>query len=665
MAAASTFFEDESAVDVTQFRLPEVELLEKALPSNEENEDAVFERICKLFRFREGEWKERAKGNVRIMKHKVSGAMRVIIREAASLYVRANHFVDPSSPLTVPDGDSTGKRFRFGAADFSDAALTGSHTMEQFLIFFRTAEDAAEFKEAHDAAREVNKTALGKATGGAAAAPAAAAASAAAVDESGSVPESTDLSELWGDSDEEVKRLDAMTAAFTARFGAEPEFFVRAPGRVNVIGEHIDYHNFSVLPFALRQDIVFAVATDVSTSGVEVSNTSDAFADATLPADPNAAVDSADGVKWQHYFQAGYKAAFGKMGDATAPRGMRVLVDGRVPPGGGVSSSSAMSVGSCLATLKAHGHTLSRAQLAEAAQKAEAEAVGTMSGGMDQAICAMGVAGQAMRVNFSPLTVAAVNIPSSVSFVVANCLESSEKAVGPEQRYNKRVTEGLLATKLIAKKAGLDQWKSINDMRALMRALALAGPGDLAGSVEANLKEGPYTVAELEDAAEFGEPLAAVLAECAQLKLAKAVVAAEGATFELRKRARHVATEAQRVLDFAAACAGEHTADTVAELGALMDESHSSCRDDYECSSDALDRLVGVAKAAGAKGARLTGAGWGGCIVAMVDAGKEADVIAAMDADFYADKSEEVRSQARFASAPASGAAVYVVDNDL
>lgn len=620
--------------------------------------------ICKLFRFREGEWKERAKGNLRIMKHKVNGAMRIIVREAASLYVRANHFVDPSNPLTVPPGDSTGKRFRFGAADFSDAALTGSHTMEQFLIMFRTVDDAAEFKTAYDSAREVNRTSLAEATGGGAAAPAAAAAAGAA-DESGSVPESTDLAELWGDSEEEVKRLDTMTAAFTARFGTEPEFFVRAPGRVNIIGEHIDYHNFSVLPFALRQDIVFAVATDVSTSGVELSNTNDRFADATLPADPSAAIDSADGVKWQHYVQAGYKAAFGKMGEATAPRGMRVLVDGRVPPGGGVSSSSAMSVGSCLATLKAHGHTLSRSQLAEAAQKAEAEAVGTMSGGMDQAICSMGVAGQAMRVNFSPLTVAAVDIPASVSFVVANCLVSSEKAVGAEQRYNKRVTEGLLAAKLIAKKAGLDQWKSINDMRALMRALALAGPGDLAGTVETSLKEGAYTVAELEDAAEFGEPLAAVLAECAQLELAKAVVAADGATFELRKRARHVATEAQRVLDFAAACAGEHTADTVAELGALMDESHASCRDDYECSSEALDRLVEVAKAAGAKGARLTGAGWGGCIVAMVEAGKEGDLIAAMDSEYFTDVSEEERLQARFASTPASGAAVYVVDNDL
>jgi N-acetylgalactosamine kinase len=617
-----------------------------------------------LYRFHDAEWRERGKGNVRILKHKTSGLQRLIMRESGTGYVRANHVIDPREALTAPEGDATGARFRFDAMDFAD---NQAMTAQLFLIRFKDAAGASEFKTHHDAARLGNAPLVASgsdedASASASSAAAAGAEDAGEPDESGPVPETGDLMTAWGVDAEDATRIDALSAAFAAKYGSPPDFFAHAPGRVNIIGEHIDYHHFSVMPFALRQDIVFAVGSAPAATGeVELNNMDARFGACSVSADPTAAVDTSDGIQWQHYFQAGYKAAFASMPAGTEPKPMRVLVDGRVPPGGGVSSSSAMSVGSCLATLKHHSHAVTRAALASAAQKAEAEAVGTMSGGMDQAISCMGEAGKAMQVDFAPLKATPVSLPASAAFIVANTLLESTKAVNPEERYNMRVTEGLLAIKLVAKAAGIEAWRDVHYMRELIAPLGVSNPGDLTAPIEANLKEGAYSQTELEEA--FGEPIADVMATCDRKERVAAVLASNdvgAAVYDLRKRARHVATEAQRVLDFGDACAGDHTADTAASLGALMDASHASCRDDYECSCEELDRLCEVAKKAGALGARLTGAGWGGCMVALVEAGTEEAVIAAMDTEYYASQPDERRIAARFASKPAAGAAVYV-----
>ena len=146
------------------------------------------------------------------------------------------------------------------------------------------------------------------------------------------------------------------------------------------------------------------------------------------------------------------------------------------------------------------------------------------------------------------------------------------------------------------------------------------------------------------------------------------------AAFELQKRSRHVASEADRVGALQAACAGtQRRADgsfapleggeaaALAEMGRLMSASHASCRDDYECSSPGLDRLTELAMGAGALGSRLTGAGWGGCAVTLVAADKAAALIEALRKQYYAPKGieGEALDKALFTSAPCSGAAIY------
>lgn len=167
-------------------------------------------------------------------------------------------------------------------------------------------------------------------------------------------------------------------------------------------------------------------------------------------------------------------------------------------------------------------------------------------------------------------------------------------------------------------------------------------------------------------AAALGAPLASLFEgdgkKAGALKVLASVPRSEAA-FELQKRARHVASEADRVGALQAACAAQEGGEAAAlrEMGRLMSESHASCRDDYECSSPGLDAIVDLAAAHGALGARLTGAGWGGCAVCLVHADKAPQLIDALKTHFYKPKgvAGEDLDKALFTSAPCSGAAIY------
>ncbi len=257
-----------------------------------------------------------------------------------------------------------------------------------------------------------------------------------------------------------------------------------------------------------------------------------------------------------------------------------------------------------------------------------------------------------------------VPLPPTAVFVVSNTLEESPKAIDSEKRYNKRVTEGKLAAKLVAKGLGVGPWRAITTFRHLMETMKLPSPGHLLSAVERFLLPGAYSVASAEAA--FGEPVEPLFdgddKRVGALKVL-ASVGREEATFELLKRARHVCSEAERVFLLQKACGAEGAAGgaeaQLVAMGRLLTESHVSCRDDYECSSPGLDTLTELAVASGAYGSRLTGAGWGGCAVSLVSRERLADFLKAMEAGYYAGKAGCNVAAALFASAPGSGAAVY------
>ena len=181
--------------------------------------------------------------------------------------------------------------------------------------------------------------------------------------------------------------------------------------------------------------------------------------------------------------------------------------------------------------------------------------------------------------------------------MVASSGVVSTKVHTAEVCYNKRVVECRLAAALLGHALGCPDAVTLGDVAAHSPNGEPLAPA----VVERVLHAAPYTLEEA--ASVLGEPVARVQARCV-------VRPVRGAELWLRARALHAFGEAQRVHAFAAACAAGAP---LADLGRLLDASHASCRDLYACSCVELDALCAVAREAGALGARLTGAGWGGC----------------------------------------------------
>jgi len=399
---------------------------------------------------------------------------------------------------------------------------------------------------------------------------------------------------------------------------------------------------------------------------LRVANVAAKYGTASFPADPRAAVDVAH-HSWANYVLCGYKGVHDALGTASAADaggGLDLMVDGRVPTGSGLSSSSALVCASALAVAAAKRHSFPQAQLAELACACE-RYCGTQSGGMDQAISVMGARGLAKLVHFNPVRTEDVLLPAAGVFVVANSLTVSNKAETAHTRYNLRVVECAVAAKLLGLRLGLPRERALA-LRTLRELEAVAG--GLEGCLAAAARL-PDTASADELAGELGLPAASLFADnpSALSVLAHPAVAAAG--LRLRDRAQHVFGEALRVADFAAACAAPRgeagDAPLLAALGGLMDASHASCRDLYDCSCDELEELTGLARAHGALGARLTGAGWGGCAVFLLPAGGVTAFLAAMRAAYFAPRlragllTEADLPSALFATQPSAGAALF------
>ncbi|KAJ1719133.1 galactokinase, partial [Coemansia biformis] len=136
-------------------------------------------------------------------------------------------------------------------------------------------------------------------------------------------------------------RFQALTEAFVAAFGCKPDFIARAPGRVNIIGEHIDYCGFPVFPMAIVPDFLIAVRA-TGDCHIQLVNRDARYPACSFDCSPGSTVtiDSTT-HNWANYFKCGYKGAIDALG-TTNPSGMRCMVDGSVPSSAGLSGSSAL-----------------------------------------------------------------------------------------------------------------------------------------------------------------------------------------------------------------------------------------------------------------------------------------------------------------------------------
>lgn len=346
-----------------------------------------------------------------------------------------------------------------------------------------------------------------------------------------------------------MKKSLQLPEDFRARFGSPPTLY-RAPGRVNLIGEHTDYNDGFVLPAAIEFYCWVAAAPRSDRTLVIHSENFNETVEANL--------DSISSPAKKHWSNYPLGVAWALEGTGKRLRGASILVSGDVPLGSGLSSSAAIEVAAGFALLHQSGHPIDRIELARLCQKAENEFAGARVGIMDQFISCHGRASHALMLDCRSLEFTLVKLPPGFQLVICNTMVKHEVA---SSEYNLRRAE----------------------CEEGVRTLRTVLPGIRA------LRD--VTLSALEEHSEILDP-------------------------KVYARCRHVATENARVKS---AVQAFETGD-IRALGPLMCDSHRSLREDYEVSCPELDLMVDIAAAQrGVIGARMTGGGFGGCTINLVE----------------------------------------------
>ncbi|HEX4796051.1 MAG TPA: galactokinase [Humisphaera sp.] len=325
---------------------------------------------------------------------------------------------------------------------------------------------------------------------------------------------------------------------------------IRAPGRVNLIGEHTDYNDGFVLPMAIEPEVRVACRARKDDK-VRIAST--AFAGQIVEFSIQQTIERAE-PKWANYMRG---VAAGLIGAGIPLVGMDALYDNTLPVGGGLSSSAAIEVATAHALLALSGNTMDVGRIALLCQKAEHEYAMVPSGIMDQTAVAAGKAGHAMLLDCRSLAKQFIPIDSrDLQIVIVNSMVHHELSGGEYAMRRHQCEEGVA------------YFHRLNPSVVALRDV---------------------TLAQVQEA---------------EAKLSPVVF----------KRCRHVVSEIARTT----AAAQKLTAKFYEEVGDLMVQSHQSLRDDYEVSIPELDFLAEQAMTIkGVYGARMTGGGFGGCIIAM------------------------------------------------
>lgn len=348
------------------------------------------------------------------------------------------------------------------------------------------------------------------------------------------------------------------------RFGSSPAGIWSAPGRVNLIGEHTDYNEGFVLPFAidrrtfaaisLREDGVGRVASGFTSEVVEI---------------PLDSISSKTVAGWSAYPLG---VAWALIEAGAKPSGFNLFVDSNVPVGAGLSSSAAIECSVALGLNELWGAHLNHSSLAKVGQRAENEIVGAPTGIMDQTASLFGVVDHAVFLDCRSLK--AESIPLGLN-------QNSLEIVVMDTKVSHRLVDGGYAERRAACEKG---------------------------------------------AAELG---VASLRDLGVNYLGLAEKSLDPVVF---KRTRHVITENARVLETVNLLKTEGPL----AIGAQLYASHESMRDDFEISIDELDCAVEMAMSSGAIGARMTGGGFGGAAIALIESGKISALKHAVDREFEA-----------------------------
>lgn len=350
--------------------------------------------------------------------------------------------------------------------------------------------------------------------------------------------------------------ISKLRALFAELYGTNPTIY-RAPGRVNLIGEHTDYNDGFVMPAALNLYTYVAVSPRPNRRlriySDDLREACDLDLDSIRPGKSGHWSDYVRGVAGV-LESSGYKL-----------RGADLAIVSEVPLGAGLSSSAALEVSTAWALLTNSGINFDRNAIPKICQQAEHLYPETKCGIMDQFISCHGRAGHALMLDCRSLDFHLLPLPGQVRLMVCNTMVRHEHASGGYNTRRRECEEGLQALKQV-----LPEIRALRDV----------------------------TVDALEQHRGRLSPV-------------------------IYRRVRHVVRENERVRMAATAL----RAADIAKLGKLMADSHCSLRDDYEVSIPELDLMVELAKdQEGVYGARMTGGGFGGCTINLVDSAHAEEV---------------------------------------
>ena len=336
-----------------------------------------------------------------------------------------------------------------------------------------------------------------------------------------------------------------VTAEFEKMFGQAPAHVIRAPGRVNLIGEHTDYNDGFVLPMAIDRAAWIALRPRTDGRVIVHSVDFDQKAEFTLE------YLSKAGDEWIEYVKG---VAWALLENGYQLTGWEGVIAGDVPIGAGLSSSAALEMATARAFALVSGFEWNPPVMAKLGQMAENKWVGANTGIMDQMISASGRADHALLIDCRSLDTELVPLPPGTVVVV---MDTATRHQHTESGYNERRQQ-------------------CEEAARYFHAAALRD----------------VTIEQFE-------------------------AKAGGLNDITRRRARHVITENARTLEAAEVM----RQGDAKRMGELMDASHISMRDDFEISREEMDTMVALAQGhIACYGARMTGGGFGGCAVALVNA---------------------------------------------
>lgn len=521
---------------------------------------------------------------------------------------------------------------------------------------------------------------------------------------------------------ESQKMVNIVSSTFETRFQSKPNYLVKVPGRVNLIGDHIDYCGFPVLPMALDQGMWFAVGYEfrnvrlssehLGTTKLTAHNVnSSKYHDFDVYLDDAIEVDSTGHPTWRDYFLSGIKGTMNQLSPTVKERltmvtKINVVVHGNVIPSSGLSSSSALVSGSVtvfnflldgLASDDGdRGVRMNKTRLAQLSANSE-RLIGTESGGMDQAIAFLAERSTAKYIEFEPnLRGTSINIPKDVTFFISHSNVVCNK--GSDDQYNSRVLDTRIGAALIyhhllktnflpdnlirssqelRNKKGFLQLSDV--LRLYVQAMNQSGNenvSDTDQSVFMDMISLIYLITDqFKDSYSIGDVLNQLdinnIDELLTLISGKslgswprfkALINNRTNNFKIRSRVEHVFYESSLVEKFREICSDHHS-DTVnsdlvnsevvdKKLGDILNASQKSMKEKCESSVEQVDQLCELSLNCGSLGVRISGAGFGGCVVALVPINKREEYQFKL-------KQQRPEDEFTFESLPSAGVTIF------